>query len=1047
MTRLHRLRLSIPAFFLAFGLMTGCLNSSSNGAGSEPKQSEPPPETERTSGATSFLSADASIGQNGLVADETLAPGDANFQGADPNSAPPQQDSTVGSQQKEEASVEEGDIYKVLGNGLLANLNAYRGLQLIDLSDVSNPKIIGRAAISGSPVEMYSDGDIVFVLMNNWTGYRGGYGAVDVEKMQGGVVASVDISDPENPVVIDKEYIPAYIQKSRMVKGTGRSALYVAAQNWGHVYYAEAGGAMPPNAAPGVAVDATVNIAPDSATSVSVDAAAPDSASTYSVIVSFDVSDGTIAPKSQLDLVGYIVDIQATPEAFLAASNSWTSGRSSVAVVDISDPGGEMIESSSVETAGMVENQFNMDLYKGILRIASQGWNANYVETFDASDLSNIQPIDSKTFGEGEQLFATLFLEEKAFLVTYFRQDPFHAFEIDAQGAIVEKSEFIVSGWNDYFRPALDGTRLIGIGVNDESSRNMAVSLYDITDMANPAPLVARAEVQASGSWSEAQWDHRAFSVVENAAIAVGPKGEEETGLVLLPFSGWDESGGYTYATQIYTFSQTSLTARGVMVHGSPVRRSFVPEDDVAANLSDAELSLFSIADTDNPDETGRVSIAPNYSDVFVFGDYWVRMETGTDYWGGWTGGDVSPAKIEIVPASENPDAGTPVASIEIASGSNAFQSGNLLIAVSSLMDGSGDVKSTISVYDLTDPSDPKLASTLETNRIQPAYNNFYAVDDCVSCLVFMPWYGGNDFEAQSIPSGMVFLSRKSHYEYVESVLPEQGCDQVGDYPEACYWGGYRYWEELSLEVLDLSDPAAPEFAESVKLDNGSEGIGMLVDGSNVWLNFRRPVGVKEDKRPYVRYFIQQVDASDPGSPVVGLPINTPGQLLAVKGADAYTRDMLWGDAGNYVTLVARVKIEDDLAYLQASRAFPNQSVTTIVPDDNGRLIVESQKSWETKKMTILDAQSDDMDIVSETELNGYVELKTATAGKVLFATTGGLLVYNLDDPAKPYPQAFFTTMGWPGKILVHGKTALFAAGRFGIYAFNLDDAEGSLSE
>ena len=79
-------------------------------------------------------------------------------------------------------------------------------------------------------------------------------------------------------------------------------------------------------------------------------------------------------------------------------------------------------------------------------------------------------------------------MQNKAFFVTYLRQDPFHVFTIDDAGQCEEHNEFIVSGWNDFFRAVSDDTRLIGIGRNDENrTSNLAVSLYDITDVANPS--------------------------------------------------------------------------------------------------------------------------------------------------------------------------------------------------------------------------------------------------------------------------------------------------------------------------------------------------------------------------------------------------------------------------------------------------------------------------------------------------------------------------------------------------------------------------------
>src|SRR5690606_1180286 len=99
----------------------------------------------------------------------------------------------------------------------------------------------------------------------------------------------------------------------------------------------------------------------------------------------------------------------------------------------------------------------------------------------------------------------------------------------------------------------------------DTSGWNLAASLWEIEDLENPQPLIARATVTDSYGWSEAQWDDRAFTVLENA-VSVQQGDVTETGLVLLPYSGYDPNTG-TYGTgvQLFTFSRDTLTKRGVL--------------------------------------------------------------------------------------------------------------------------------------------------------------------------------------------------------------------------------------------------------------------------------------------------------------------------------------------------------------------------------------------------------------------------------------------------------------------------------------------------
>ena len=57
------------------------------------------------------------------------------------------------------------------------------------------------------------------------------------------------------------------------------------------------------------------------------------------------------------------------------------------------------------------------------------------------------------------------------------------------------------------------------------------------------------------------------------------------------------------------------------------------------------------------------------------------------------------------------------------------------------------------------------------------------------------------------------------------------------------------------------------------------------------------------------------------------------------------------------------------------------------------------------------------------------------------FQVPNGLLVMNIEDPKKPYPQAYFPTMGWPKEIRVDKPHILFASGRYGVYRFGLHES------
>ena len=1069
MRNARRIRGPIGPLVLASALaaaLAGC-GDSRGGTGFAPDPANPGP------GTTAFVSADDSLGDTapGRGVDD----GDSGAGGA--AGAP----SEGGGDDGGGRTVEEGDVYRTFGDGMLLNLNAYRGLQVIDIADPAHPRIVGRLETSGTPVELYVSGDRAYVLMNDWRAYWGSRDDVAVQAYEGGVVLSVDLADPAHPTVVDREVVSGWIYKSRLVKGGGQEALYVVAQDYGYV-------------------DARWT--------------------TSTRVASFGIASGDLTPASQLDLGGWITDIAATPRALLVARYDYdANGRSRVSAVDISSPDGTMVEGDEITVAGIVESQFNLDLRGDVLRVVSgRNWgassNTNHLETFDATDLQHLVPIDHDTFGDDEQLFATLFLENSGFFVTYFQTDPFHAFEIDDAGQATERAEFVVSGWNDFFRSTFGDTRLVGIGMNDQGGRNVAVSLYDVTDLSNPHPLVARAEVAVDNSWSQASWDHRAFSVLEDVVAVQAADGTVETGLVLLPFTGWDATTQtYTAAVQVFTFSPTTLTRRGVMNHGSPVHRSFRPAPGTAANLSQEELSLFDIGAPDAPRELSRLDLAPNYTEVIPFGSHAVRLKEPDDwyrwYWG--NGAQARPAVVQVIPRDVHADAALPVATFEVPSGARLYKVGaNLLAAVSfvpvDMQRWPYTFETTVQVHDLADPAHPRARGTLTTRRIQPV-GYYGGIADCYDCGGYWGGYGAASSvyavgdalafvewapEEQSLGTERVCQSWPSDRGsacYVYDAAPPDGCAFV-EGAETCTTrggettcsGGYyrcvyeaddgsfdcaaidaaqvavqtscweheavRYWNRFEVEVVDLRQPDAPRLGNTIASARDEEAVSVLADGDDLWLTFKQPYDLPGDDRPYVRFFSRRIDLANPARPAAGPAINLPGQLLAVDGSTVFTRDQVWGQS-RIEAAVARLRLAGGTAVLEAHRRFADQLVETIALDGAGHVLVSHRDGYAYgygygsadagQKLTILDATSTQLGQLASTPVDSWATLRDARAGRALFQVPGGLLVFNIARPNAPWPQAYFATKGWPSDIVIDGRKIVFAAGRYGVYEFDLD--------
>ncbi len=270
-----------------------------------------------------------------------------------------------------------------------------------------------------------------------------------------------------------------------------------------------------------------------------------------------------------------------------------------------------------------------------------------------------------------------------------------------------------------------------------------------------------------------------------------------------------------------------------------------------------------------------------------------------------------------------------------------------------------------------------------------------------------------------------------------DTIETEQWCD-TSDY--------MRYWRQYQLHALDLADPTDPTLHEPYILSPEDDGVSTLAAGSDVYYVFRREFAIEGDVRPYVRYFFERVDLSDPASPTSHAAVNIPGVLLAVEGETLYTRDFVYAD-DRIEGAISRLRLEGDLAYLQARHRFEGREVENMLLDDAGQALVSHHRSWawsdgwdasaEPHELSVLDDES--LEEMSAVEVADWASLEHALPGRALLSVPGGLLVMNIDDPEAVYPQAWFATLGWPRDIRLHARDVMFAAGRYGIYAFDLD--------
>ena len=237
---------------------------------------------------------------------------------------------------------------------------------------------------------------------------------------------------------------------------------------------------------------------------------------------------------------------------------------------------------------GTIINQYSLDEKDNILRIALYTFNGSYIEVLD-KDLKEIGK--SNKLAKGERMYASRFIGDKAYLVTYKNTDPL--FVIDLKNPTNPKvlGELKIPGYSTYLH-SYDENHLIGIGVETKEIVNkdrdgrvistwtrtvgMKMSLFDISDFNNPKQID-----------STIIGDSNTVS-----AILSNPKAllfSKEKELIAIPVNNYKEEfqtkTTTTYDDEIELFNRDNYISEGYLVYkinleGFKLRGQIIHEKD-----------------------------------------------------------------------------------------------------------------------------------------------------------------------------------------------------------------------------------------------------------------------------------------------------------------------------------------------------------------------------------------------------------------------------------------------------------------------------------
>lgn len=162
---------------------------------------------------------------------------------------------------------------------------------------------------------------------------------------------------------------------------------------------------------------------------------------------------------------------------------------------------GEVEYKNRAKVKGTTINQFSLDEYNENLRIALYTNKGSRIVVFD----NKLKQIGETSYlSEGEKMYSTRFMGEKAYMVTYRNTDPLYVIDLKEPTNPTVLGKLKIPGYSTYLHP-YDENHIIGIGMQTEEKvyRNsygritstsaiitgMKMALFDVSDVNNPIQI------------------------------------------------------------------------------------------------------------------------------------------------------------------------------------------------------------------------------------------------------------------------------------------------------------------------------------------------------------------------------------------------------------------------------------------------------------------------------------------------------------------------------------------------------------------------------
>ncbi len=745
---------------------------------------------------------------------------------------------------KDEASkaIVEADIIQVHGDKLYA-LSQYGGLAIVDVSNPDDLKMLGRWRVAGMPFEMYLRDGVVYAMYSSFYHLEWDDAAKSAQWVTSSRVVALDVGNPASIQQLATFDIPGEVSDSRMVG----DAMYVVSYESNYCWSC--------SSEPRTTVTSLAVANPNDIHKVD----------------QLAYADGGYSWGRRSISVTQDRIYVAGPEWY-DDSNGTHTDHSTIQVVDITDPGGDLVPGASVAVSGQIESRWQMDEYEGVLRVISQpgswwsGDGAPVVETFQVVTSQQLAPLGqlTMTIPAGERLQSVRFDGFRGYAVTFVQTDPLFTLDLSDPATPKQLGELHMPGFLYHMEPR--GNRMIALGRDDgNDAGGLTVSVFDVADINNPT-MLSRVNFGSEWGWLPEDQDriHKAFRIFDS------------DNLIVVPFAGssYDSNSCYSYASgvQLIDLFGDQLTARGVVPQHGQARRA-IPHNGRLLTVSDDRVASFDIADRDHPKQKSSLAFVHKAYQSKVVGQ--AVAQISSDWW-------TDRSTLVISPLAD-PDRGHPLAEVDLQpllkkSGDKCdyyygngfydarlFANGTKLYMVwsegySYYYDGQNEQpKTAVAVFELADPYHPVLEGLARLD-VPMGWSWYY--DDYA-------W--GYGWGSGPVSAGKSVVQHGSTIAVLTGMQPY-------------YW--YNDPSQPapipSVYLIDLSNPATPTVASSFPLPAGTNQTLLQTDGATLLSSHSVPLQSDPSK---VKFYLDRFDISNPAQPQSSSPVNVPGSLLSFDHA------------------------------------------------------------------------------------------------------------------------------------------------------------------